>query len=192
MQRKAPSGMCQAIFNGIGHDALVFGLRFDATRLEKSVCGANVRIAVWWPAVADDLEFVTATEHGVCPLDKSIFGRERHPIGLWRNRVRAIGFNGYESPYGMEFFDERSREEERGLATCDHDVASGILCYTLGDLFFRELFSAFVEGVAEVALQVASAQSHENGRRSGPKSLTLQGIEDLIDFHAFRWVKTVL
>ncbi len=104
---------------------------------------------------------------------ESIFRGERDPVHVVGQRVRAVGFHRHEFAGRVEAFDERRREEERGLTARDHHVAGRPLCHGFDDRLFAHLLPRFVQRVAKAAVQVAAAQPNEDRRRAGPEPFAL-------------------
>ena len=46
--------------------------------------------------------------------------------------------------------------------------------------------------VAEMATQVAAAEAHEDGRRTGVEAFALEGIKYLVNFKHFFWIASFL
>ena len=187
LQRQTPFGVRFAKLHGVGHDTAVGRFVAHVAGLQKAVGGSQVWIGGWRGAVAHHFELVAAREHRRGVELESIFRGERDPVHVVGQGVRAVGLHRHEFAGRVEAFDERRREEERGLTARDHHVTGRPLCHGLGDLVFAHELPRFVQRVAKAAVQVAAAQPNEDRRRAGPEPFALQRVENFVDLHKALW-----
>ena len=138
----------------------------------------------------NDLEFVTTGENDwqVATVAEASLGRQGHPVDAMGQRTGAVGLDGDAlTGHFFEASDEILIDPQRRLATREHDERSGgVAHHLLDNLGQRHQRALFVPRVTERAMQVATAQPDEHAGSACVIALTLQGVEDLVNFVHFR------
>ena len=191
LQRERPFGVGEAILNGFGREAGVFGGVACVAGLEIAVARLDVGILGNRTAVINHFQFVAVGEQrlgGTASREVSIFGGESDPIQIVGNAVRTVGFNRDVVASSMELVNEIAGDEERGFASCEHHLACGERVDGGEYFLLAHQLVSLVLGVAEGATQVTTREADENARRTCVETFPLEGIENFVDGeHGIDW-----
>ena len=122
--------MVEAILDGFGREAGVFGGVACVAGLEIAVARLDVGILGDGLTIIDHFQFVAVGEQGLGGTaggEVRIFGGERDPIQIGGNGVRAVGFNRDVVACIMESVNEIAGDEERRFATSEDHALGWIL-----------------------------------------------------------------
>lgn len=167
------------------HIDLPLGFIIRITRLQKTMRGFNAVILRQVLSEIHHLQLIALFQHawlGIATLESS-FGRKRHPIEIARQRTSAIGFNGdvFASP-DPQLCHKDLVDKQRGLtASQDDDLGIGIMVDFIDDGLRTHHLPLLMLRVAKKAMQVASAETHEDRRRPSVEAFALEGVEYFIN-----------
>lgn len=159
LQGKRPFRVVEAILNGFGREAGVFGGVASVAGLEIAVARLDVGILGNGTAVINHFQFVAVGEQrlgGTASREVSIFGGESDPIQIVGNGVRTVGFNRDVVVSSMELVNEIAGDEERRLASREHHLACGERADGGEYFLLAHQLVSLVLGIAEGATQVAA------------------------------------
>lgn len=184
LQGERPFRVVEAILNGFGCEAGVFGSVASVAGLEIAVARLDVGILGNGTAVINHFQFVAVGQLGLggtASGEVRIFGGEGDPIQIVGNAVRAVGFNRDVVASSMELVNEIAGHEERRLASRENHLACGKRADGGEDFLLAHQLVRLVFGVAEGAAQVAAREADENARRTCIETFSLEGIENFVD-----------
>lgn len=98
----------------------------------------------------------------------------------------AVGLDGHKFASLVQAADERRCHLQRRLPSGQHHVCGGIAGHDAHDFCLGHLCPLFVTGVAEGATQVAARKADKDGRGAHMEAFTLQGVENLVDYHGLK------
>ena len=130
LQGERPFGVGEAILNGFGREAGVFGGVASVAGLEIAVARLDVGVLGNGLTIIDHFQFVAVGEQGLGGTaggEVRIFGGECDPIQIGGNGVRAVGFNRDVVACIMESVNEFAGDEERRFATSEDHALGWIL-----------------------------------------------------------------
>ena len=183
--------MGEAILNGFGREAGVFGGVACVAGLEIAVARLDVGVLGNGLTIIDHFQFVAVGEQGLGGTaggEVRIFGGEGDPIQIGGNGVRAVGFNRDVVASSMESVNEIAGDEERRFASCEHHLAGGKRVDGGEYFLLAHQLVSLVLGVAEGATQVTTREADENARRTCVETFPLEGIENFVDGeHGIDW-----
>lgn len=108
---------------------------------------------------------------------------ERDPIDILREGVSAVRLDSYHGSGGLlKPVDKGRVNVQGGFSAGEHDERGAGTGSRGNDLIVRHQIAGLMQGVAEGAPEVTSGEANEECRDSGVVSLSLQGVENLVDF----------
>ena len=128
-------------------------------------------------------EFIRLFQHDGAERLPVFLGTEGHPVDPFRQGTGPVGLQVEEEAGLVKSPDESLVDLQGGFSARDDHVPafSGQARYFGEHMVEGHGYGTAEIRVAERTAQVAARQADENGRRPGPPSFSLEGIEDFID-----------
>ena len=191
LQRKPPVRMGFYSLHAGLHVGLALFRILNETGLQETMFGLNPIVLRQILTEINHFQLVAIRQYTGFQVTtfESGFRRKSHPIQIVRQGSRSIGFNGNHLTRLLLQFSYKSLiDEKRRLASRQHNQRSDwILIDCIHNLLQRHHLPCLMLCVTKRTAQVATAEAHEDGRRSAMVAFALQGVEYFVNLiHGLR------